>query len=387
MYDAERQLLNRWLKYPHACNASFHLTHSSTSCLKRADLIIAATPLHEFLQHPELWKRRKDGGPGNATYGTTYLPMINFQVFSEMPRKFDLWWARLCRQAAKWTQATFLVHYSHPFDLHVSQTFLRGLSRQPGWFQRRTIVACYESNLRDDVRARLRGLNATLISIPHTTSVWKRARHFALDTSAHRGKSRRQNFILLQGKQQRGKSTSIRMALATEIRKAGGVCTVGRCVLGGAGESRLRLEERLRARPYILWEDESESAFCLQPPGDTLTRSHFYVSVQAGCIPVVFDGVLQDYRDERSTTAWAWRDFVPFEEMSVALSWPLKSSALISHLRAIPAPRLGEMRLALDRYANLTIYGDGSFNDAFFMLLFAVRKARSREMRLREMRL
>ena len=29
--------------------------------------------------------------------------------------------------------------------------------------------------------------------------------------------------------------------------------------------------------------------FCLEPTGDTPTRSHFYLAVLAGCIPVIFD--------------------------------------------------------------------------------------------------
>ena len=29
--------------------------------------------------------------------------------------------------------------------------------------------------------------------------------------------------------------------------------------------------------------------FCLEPAGDTPTRSHFYLAVLAGCIPVIFD--------------------------------------------------------------------------------------------------
>ena len=29
--------------------------------------------------------------------------------------------------------------------------------------------------------------------------------------------------------------------------------------------------------------------FCLEPSGDTPTRSHFYLAVLAGCIPVIFD--------------------------------------------------------------------------------------------------
>ena len=33
----------------------------------------------------------------------------------------------------------------------------------------------------------------------------------------------------------------------------------------------------------------ANSDFCLEPTGDTPTRSHFYLAVLAGCIPVIFD--------------------------------------------------------------------------------------------------
>ena len=34
----------------------------------------------------------------------------------------------------------------------------------------------------------------------------------------------------------------------------------------------------------------SQATFCAEPTSDDLTRSHFYLAVQAGCVPVIFDG-------------------------------------------------------------------------------------------------
>mmetsp|Transcript_2414 Transcript_2414/g.7998 ORF Transcript_2414/g.7998 Transcript_2414/m.7998 type:complete len:214 (-) Transcript_2414:91-732(-) len=45
---------------------------------------------------------------------------------------------------------------------------------------------------------------------------------------------------------------------------------------------------------------------CVEPPGDTLGRSHFAVAVAAGCIPVVVDGGHRSY-DEDEPTWWPWR--------------------------------------------------------------------------------
>ena len=51
----------------------------------------------------------------------------------------------------------------------------------------------------------------------------------------------------------------------------------------------------------------SQSTFCLEPAGDTPTRSHFYLAVLCGCIPVIFDGV-HDTFGNVSRTPWAWRE-------------------------------------------------------------------------------
>ena len=373
MYDAERRLLNRWFRYPHTCSISLPAESllgnlpSSSACLKRADLIIAATPIHQFLRRPDLWKSRLLGGPGPFPIGTTYIPMFNYQVFREMPGKFEAWWTQLRKLATQFHRPRILVHYSHPFDLHVSQTFLRGLYRQPDWFQRRTVVACYEANVRDDVRKRLRdGLNATLLSVPHTTSAWTRPPGLAVRSSLN--KRGRRNRVLLQGKLQRGKATAIRLRFAAEIRAAGGTCVGSRCVVGARSESKSVVSARLKATNYTLWGDELESEFCLQPPGDVLTRSHFYVSVQAGCIPVVVEGGLGSAYSEDGVTAWAWRDQVPWKDLAVPVAWPYNGS-VVEILEAINAERIHQMRTALDEYANLTMFGDGSFDDAFTTLV------------------
>merc|ERR1712196_608686 len=42
--------------------------------------------------------------------------------------------------------------------------------------------------------------------------------------------------------------------------------------------------------PHGVFTQAVNSDFCLEPPGDTPTRSHFYVAILSGCIPVIFDG-------------------------------------------------------------------------------------------------
>ena len=85
----------------------------------------------------------------------------------------------------------------------------------------------------------------------------------------------------------------------------------------GLKKSKLRMYDQL-----------VNSNFCLEPPGDTPTRSHFYLAVLSGCIPVIFDhGVSGMDAGESSAskgevtevwgtlaydglvrTSWAWRD-------------------------------------------------------------------------------
>ena len=59
-----------------------------------------------------------------------------------------------------------------------------------------------------------------------------------------------------------------------------------------------------------VWALTVQSTFCLEPPGDTLTRSHLYVAVLGGCIPVIFDGGHTRF-EEQDATWWAWRDTAP----------------------------------------------------------------------------
>ena len=57
----------------------------------------------------------------------------------------------------------------------------------------------------------------------------------------------------------------------------------------------------------------SLATFCLEPTSDELLRSHTYLAMHAGCIPVIFDGhpttSSREWADgaSRDPTRWAWR--------------------------------------------------------------------------------
>ena len=48
--------------------------------------------------------------------------------------------------------------------------------------------------------------------------------------------------------------------------------------------------KRYAAGQLRIWERSESSVFCLEPPGDTVTRSHLQIAILSGCIPVLFDG-------------------------------------------------------------------------------------------------
>eukprot|EP00747_Dinoflagellata_sp_TGD_P138874 gnl/TRDRNA2_/TRDRNA2_175841_c2_seq12.p1 gnl/TRDRNA2_/TRDRNA2_175841_c2~~gnl/TRDRNA2_/TRDRNA2_175841_c2_seq12.p1 ORF type:complete len:246 (-),score=6.77 gnl/TRDRNA2_/TRDRNA2_175841_c2_seq12:341-1078(-) len=138
------------------------------------------------------------------------------------------------------------------------------------------------------------------------------------------------------------------------------------------------------------------SVFCLEPPGDTLTRSHFYVSIVSGCIPVIFDGGHDLYKDE--PTQWPWRSTfatqlpfsVDYAEFAVVFKFSTmgfnKSSLqsdylrndviaiLLDLLRNDPEHML-ELRRNLDKVAPLMVYSTqkNTTSDSFHAFYNLVR--------------
>ena len=124
-----------------------------------------------------------------------------------------------------------------------------------------------------------------------------------------------------------------------------------------------------------LYDYVKESDFCLEPPGDTPCRTHFYHAVLAGCIPVIFDGdvVTNLGRAAAGWTRWAWRadgrgktrwrddsglpdiDFTEFSVVFDIQSATARPATVIDALLAIPQAMRREMRRALMRVHN--VYG------------------------------
>jgi len=144
-------------------------------------------------------------------------------------------------------------------------------------------------------------------------------------------------------------------------------------------------------RSSHLWRLTASATFCVEPAGDTPTRSHFYVAALSGCIPVLLDGDAPQYH--RSSTPWAFRSYHSSNSNNfdkggevqssssnartsgdhVASSWAgldyrkftvrLNASALAAGdislaaaLQEVPLARIAEMRHHLDAISPLLRY-------------------------------
>ena len=77
----------------------------------------------------------------------------------------------------------------------------------------------------------------------------------------------------------------------------------------------------------------AQSTFCIEPTSDELLRSHTYVAMHSGCIPVLFDGhptsFSRNWADgaSREPTRWAWRENHHVGRLARA-GWPDAASFL-----------------------------------------------------------
>ena len=94
--------------------------------------------------------------------------------------------------------------------------------------------------------------------------------------------------------------------------------------------------------------------FCLEPPGDTPTRSHFYFAISQGCLPVVFDFMHPRYR---SSTRWAWRDIANLSSFAVVVTDP-NVSAAIERLLSMPVDEIIARKVRLASVQDLYVYKD-----------------------------
>lgn len=92
-----------------------------------------------------------------------------------------------------------------------------------------------------------------------------------------------------------------RTPLQVALKRLNGTCdNTGSCVLCRPGrEAECALPESTQP-----WSAATRATFCLQPGGDTPTRSHFYLAALSGCVPVVFDTGLPFWPEHPAPYAW-----------------------------------------------------------------------------------
>lgn len=141
------------------------------------------------------------------------------------------------------------------------------------------------------------------------------------------------------------------------------------------------------------WDNAINSQFCLEPPGDTPTRSHLFVAILSGCIPVIFDheqggggwfgNETSRYFDGATDTVWPWRNNphpigLEYSDFAVIFDFrDLKSNKVdfLDVLLSMPTEdpqRFQELRMGLDRAAKWFHYQlkecDTPLCDGFAML-------------------
>jgi len=240
-----------------------------------------------------------------------------------------------------------VVHYETTPDGSPAYSFFGALSDQPVAFQSAVLVTTRLSTLKmamrtkfdgawsDDALAELRrreslvstGVPVTsfggplLVSVPAAVGVSRAVSSWRAEAGVYspgRISHRRDIAILAAASILRNggrtadglRNQYVRLKLMRTLRRFGANCTAGqslcaRCV-------RMDGACLLEAAPprSTLFSLLLRAHMCMEPPGDTLERSHIYAAIQSGCVPVIVDGGHRQY-DESQPTAWPWRRLMP----------------------------------------------------------------------------
>lgn len=239
------------------------------------------------------------------------------------------------------SKGIFIMHISYVFDSDAIMNLVRALLQQPDVFKERVILVSIESNLQRPLRRllpswweengileleRRRHENAKglplLLTLPYPTTVVSVPSNFEYQN----GNNRPLNILLLssrrgfagiekenispelRGRPMRGGShNKLRPVVRALMEKhKDGKCFKWGCLICQDCDKSKFFSYRYATNR--IWEISIQADFCVEPHGDTLTRSHFYVAVQTGCIPVLFDGGGEDYLySPEQSVAWAWR--------------------------------------------------------------------------------
>mmetsp|Transcript_47616 Transcript_47616/g.103537 ORF Transcript_47616/g.103537 Transcript_47616/m.103537 type:complete len:572 (-) Transcript_47616:108-1823(-) len=315
-FALERLMLGRWLSSPLRCGYN----GASDWCREHADVVVVPSfSLHNMLVHGFSWP---SASTANQEAQELYWDTLREKYYKPEENYTPL----------------IVMHHPLTFVKDQSVAILQALMRQPADFVDRVIIAGIESHLRDATRTTLefpddwqeaadceltarserrqnlltQGFRAErmgsplMVSLPYPTSLLKPIR-WTQDSGAYVGSRTRPISVLLTASLVKGHGSNWIRPLVHDHMSRGGfsegdVSLVCHDRDEGGLTSYCGLPEERRG----MWNLLVNSAFCVEPSGDTPTRSHFYLAVLSGCIPVLFDGGHDDYRSSQPT-AWAWR--------------------------------------------------------------------------------
>ena len=129
--------------------------------------------------------------------------------------------------------------------------------------------------------------------------------------------------------------------------------------------------------------NEANADFCLEPPGDTPTRSHFYYAIAQGCLPVIFEpsdlrypymGSAQDLRS--LSVDWAWREPLDIPSFAVVVT-DRNVSAVFERLLTMSVDEIIQRKSRLEKVQDLYVYKDTG-PDAFQAVIGRARVVAAR---------
>lgn len=317
-YALERIMLGKWLDSPLRC------VGDEEECKRKADIVVVPSLVfHMMLQEGFLWNVKHPPVPRAKPFAVKY--------WKTLEEKFH-------RPEEGYTPM-IVVHSAFAWDWPGYNVLLHVLLGQRPSFVDRIVLPSTGSNLKNSEwklfrqawsdsgflvlqrRAKFRslgintGTGPTLFTMPYPTSILRESSFLESAGEYDHTRPRRIAASMLGSRHRdkfganwiRGLSMdqfeSRHDAHVEETLRL--VCAKGQ---GGLRNSTCGLGEAPN-----MWTLAANSNFCFEPAGDTLCRSHLYVAVLSGCIPVIFDGGHHQFNSS-APTWWAWRR-PPAEEL------------------------------------------------------------------------
>lgn len=320
-YALEKIMLGKWLDSPTRCPDAFE-----HSCEESADLVVVPSPFVSVaLELGWKWKN----------------------IWNLDQESFAKYWSLVHDRYFRNGRSPLVVVHT-PY-CWAKPLFLRALMEMPPAFVSRVVIAGIESNLQTTERslfgdgwsgsalAQLRrrakrraddgaglGVNGSLaepllFTLPYPTSVLSAASFTRNDYAASfLARAKRRIEVSFTGNLSKSSSLNwVRTLVHRKVSEVGGQSSkmmVNSSILCPGYNNSKRPHCGL-GKGFTMWDLVADSTFCIEPPGDTPTRSHFYMAAQSGCVPVLFNGGHAAYEeDEPAWFAWRQSPAQPGEE-------------------------------------------------------------------------